>query len=309
MAATFYIVMRLLLLSLITTGVYGKDKLLIAGKGYDVSFPCENMVCFHIWKFSTTTEYIAVISNGEIQTRSYKHEDSICTLKITDLPAKDIGRHHCQQRPDAYSTHSVAPTLNFVLGKVLSLQCVFLNYVEKRHCSTKLNEWVFLTWVDEAGAKIQEDSQHHIIYKSICHITLTVVPQRPENKTYSCQATVGEKVYTSVAMFVRVPALKGRGRGFIIDVDSKPQGGKKNAVGVGVGVVGCAVLTVVVALFVVNKRRKDSQLPDESSSTPTINNAMNTDDIVYADINFPVGTDRACVHEVDSTEYATIQRK
>ncbi|KAM7368096.1 hypothetical protein PAMP_014346 [Pampus punctatissimus] len=334
MAGTFYIVMRLLLLSLITTGVYGKDNLVFTGKGYDIRFPCEDTVCFHIWQFSTTTGYIAIISNGEIQTHinTYIHEDLKCTLKIKDLTAEDIGRHHCQQRPDAFpnSTHSVTPTLNLVHG-MFSLQCVFLTYVKKRHCYTKQNQLVILTWVDEAGAKIQEDSQHQIKQKSTCHTTLTVVPQRSENKTFRCQATVGKQVHTSVELFVRVPAVKGRGRGVIIDVDPKPQGGK-DVVGVGVGMVGCAVLAVVFALFVVNKRityvycidrittsevtLKESteictemKIPDESSSTPTINNDMNTDGVVYADINFPVGSDRACVHECDSTEYATIQCK
>lgn len=34
---------------------------------------------------------------------------------------------------------------------------------------------------------------------------------------------------------------------------------------------------------------------------------MNMDDVIYADIIFPLGSDRVCVHECDSTEYACIQ--
>ena len=64
------------------------------------------MVCFHLWQFSVTDDYIAIVSNGEIQIFELEYEDSQCTLKIEDLTAEDIGRHRCQQRPDVFSPHS-----------------------------------------------------------------------------------------------------------------------------------------------------------------------------------------------------------
>ncbi|TDH00257.1 hypothetical protein EPR50_G00186570 [Perca flavescens] len=70
---------------------------------------------------------------------------------------------------------------------------------------------------------------------------------RPENKKFRSQATVGEQVQTSVELRVRVPALKGRGRGFIIDLEPENQG---------------------------------SQVPDESCNTASTNNVMNADDVI-----------------------------
>lgn len=132
MAGTAHSVMRLLLLSLIRTGkrntntissrrlsfsvsswpcllssgVKGADGLTVAERGYDITFPCEeDSVCFHIWHFSTsgTSDYIAIVSNGEIQTAKSEAEDSKCTLTIKDLTADDVGRHRCQQRSDVFS--------------------------------------------------------------------------------------------------------------------------------------------------------------------------------------------------------------
>lgn len=62
-------------------------------------------------------------------------------------------------------------------------------------------------WVDEAGAKIQEDSQHQITLGSPCDITLTVTFQSPVNKKFHCQVTVDKQVHTSVEFRVRVLGL------------------------------------------------------------------------------------------------------
>lgn len=102
---------------------------------------------------------------------------------------------------------SVAPELILMPGKTLSLQCIYLTYVEQGHCYTPLQQWVTLMWVDEVGAKIQEDSQHQIKRRYSCDITLTVILQSPENKKFRCRATVAGEVYTSVEMHVRVPGL------------------------------------------------------------------------------------------------------
>ncbi|KAF1376450.1 hypothetical protein PFLUV_G00211630 [Perca fluviatilis] len=287
MAGVVHTGMRLLLLSFITTGVNGEDGLIFAQRAYSVTFPCEeNLVCFHVWQLSTsqTIDYIAIVSNGEIQTATSVDEDSKCTLQIKDLTAEDVGRHRCQQRPDVFSRHNTSPELKLMPGKTVSLQCILLTFVEEGHCRAQLHQ-VSLTWVDEAGTEIHEDSQHQIKQESLCAVTLTLTLQRPENKKFRCQATVGEQVQTSVELRVRVPALKGRGRGFIIDLEPENQGGGGNQdmMGAAVGVGGCVVVTALVALFVVNRRRTSSQVPDESCYTASTNNVMNADDVTNCD--------------------------
>ena len=80
----------------------------MAERAYDIKYPCEDSVCFHIWQLSTsqTSDYVAIVSNGEIQTVTPEDEDSKCTLQIKDLTAEDVGRPRCQQRPDVFSSLS-----------------------------------------------------------------------------------------------------------------------------------------------------------------------------------------------------------
>lgn len=143
------------------------------------------------------------------------------------------------------------PELNLTPGKTVSLQCVLLTYVKLGHCGARLRR-VSLTWVDEAGAEIQEDSQHRIKKGSSCDVTLTVTFQSPGNKKFRCQATVDEQVQTSVELSLRVLGLyglsltgrplggeckelmiintilfvapKGRGRGLIVELEHEDQG-------------------------------------------------------------------------------------
>ncbi|XP_074471308.1 uncharacterized protein LOC141755894 isoform X2 [Sebastes fasciatus] len=292
MAGIVHVVMRLLLLlSLITSGVNGEDGLILAEQGFDISVPCEEeSVCLYMWQLSTSTsDYIAIVRNGEIQTATSEYDDSKCTLEIKDLTAEDVGRHRCQQRPDFFSPLNTSSELNLMSGKTLSLQCILLTYVEAGHFYTDDLHQVRLAWVDEAGTEIQQDSQHQIKQESLCDVTLTVSLQSPDNRKFRCQATVGEQVQTSVEF----------------------PGGNQDVIGAAVGVVGCVALTALVALFVVNRRRTNSQLPDESSSTTSTNNGMNADDdVIYADIIFPVGPpDRVWVYECESTEYACVRYK
>ncbi|XP_038582732.1 uncharacterized protein LOC119908885 [Micropterus salmoides] len=314
MAGIIHIVVRLLLLFSYVTGVNGKDGLIVAEQGYNIIFPCEeDLVCFHIWQLNTskTSDYIAIVRNGQIQTAKSEDRDSKCTQQIKALTVEDVGRHHCQQKPDVISPHnttSTPPELNLMPGKTVSLQCILLTYVKQGHCDTQLPQ-VSLTWVDESGTEIQEDSQHHIKYKSSCDITLTVNLQSPKNKKFRCQATVDEQVQTSVEMHVRDPALKGKGRGLIIELEPEKQAGNQSMISAVVGVVGCVALTALVAVFLVNRRRTSNQLPDESCDMTNTNNVMNEDDVIYADIILPVlpGSDSMRVHECESTEYACVR--
>ncbi|XP_054474763.1 uncharacterized protein LOC129107328 [Anoplopoma fimbria] len=308
MAGIVHVVMRLLLLSFITTGVNAGDGLIFTERAYDLTVPCEDdLVCFHIWKLSRRllSDYVAIVSNGAIQTATSEDKDSKCTLQIKDLTAEDVGRHRCPKRPDVSSRTS--PELNLMPGKTVTLQCILLSFLQNRHCYKALQ--VGLAWVDEAGAEIQEDSQHQIKQESPCNVILTVAFQSPPNRKFRCRATVGKQVQTSVELLVRVPALKGKGRGIVIDLKPGNQGGNRDTIGAAVGVVGCVVLAGLVALFVVNRRRRRSQLQDESCYTTSTNNVLNADDVVYADIMLPIDPDRVWVHEYESTEYACVQYK
>lgn len=88
-------------------------------------------------------------------------------------------------------------------GKTLSVECILLTYVKQRRCSIR-RQHVSLTWVDEDGAEITEDSNHQITRDSSCGTTLTVTFQSPGNKKFSCQATVDDHVQTSVELWIRV---------------------------------------------------------------------------------------------------------
>ncbi|XP_034006574.1 uncharacterized protein LOC117498529 [Trematomus bernacchii] len=306
MAGTAHLVIRLLLFSLITTGVNAEDGLILAEQNYQSSSPCEEgLVCFPVLQFnsSQTSDYFAIVSDGGIKTAT--SEDSKCTLQIT---AEDVGLHRCQQLPEVFSPLNTIPELILMPGKTVSLRCIYFTYLEPWHCYTHHRK-VKLTWVDESGAEIQEDSEQPIKRESSCDITLTVTLQSPGNKKFKCKAFVDGQAQTSVELGVRVPAPKGRGRGLVIDLEPENQGGNQNTIGLAVGVVGCAVLTALVSLFIVNRRRTMRRQVDESCYTISTNNVVNADDVIYADIILPVSPDRLQVHDCDSTVYACVRYK
>lgn len=59
-----------------------------------------------MWQISRnrTSEYVAIVSNGEIQKAV--SEDTKCHLQIKDLSADDVGHQHCQRRSNALSPNS-----------------------------------------------------------------------------------------------------------------------------------------------------------------------------------------------------------
>uniref|UniRef100_UPI0037E8D680 uncharacterized protein isoform X2 n=1 Tax=Semicossyphus pulcher TaxID=241346 RepID=UPI0037E8D680 len=241
MADIVHTAMKLLLFSIIATCLNG-DGLILAQRVYDISYPCQqDEVCFQIWQFSTseTHDYIATVSNGEIQKASTS-EDVKCKLKIRNPTAEDVGRLNCRRRPTFFS-----------------------------------------------------------------HFNITF----PGKMRFRCRATVGEQVQTSEELYVRVPGPKRGGRGFIIEAETEKQGGNQDTVGLTVGVVGCAVLSALVAVFVVKKRRTSRQLPKESCNMTTSNNDVNADDVVYAEILLPVASGRVLIQDSEPTEYAYVQNK
>lgn len=86
-------------LYLVSLGVKEADGL--SFPRYNVAYPCDDLVCYYIWHFSTTetSYYTAIVSNVEIQTVRSEDEDSKCTLHI-DLTTEAAGHYHCQSSPD-----------------------------------------------------------------------------------------------------------------------------------------------------------------------------------------------------------------
>ncbi|KAG7240294.1 hypothetical protein INR49_027105 [Caranx melampygus] len=148
---------------------------------------------------------------------------------------------------------TAAPVLNLLPAKPLSLQCVALTYVDLRRCSSS---GISLTWVDEAGVAIQEDTYHQINRRSLCNTTLTVSFQEPGTRRLRCQVAVDGEVQAAAELLVRSPVLRGKGRGLYIELEPEPQDSNQDVIGAAVGVAGCVVLTAVIALFFVNRRRR-----------------------------------------------------
>lgn len=93
--------------------------------------------------------------------------------------------------------------INLTPGKAVSLQCVLL---EQGHSG---EQQVSLTWVDETGAEVQQDSYQQLTRDSACDTTLTVSVQSPGLKKFKCQMTVNQKFSTAVALRLRVSGLWG----------------------------------------------------------------------------------------------------
>ncbi|KAF7648995.1 hypothetical protein LDENG_00149110 [Lucifuga dentata] len=299
----------MLLLPFIQTGVNGDENLILAGKSYAVSFPChEEFICFHMWQFSTN-DYIAIVKNGEIKLKRTRPKTGRCILEIKDLSIEDVGHYHCQPRPDFVSQHYTPSSIsesNLTPAKMVSLHCVLLAYVESRSCITELNRRVWLTWVDEADAAIPEDSEHQINYQSNCDVTLIVTSQVFQHKKFRCSANVAGEIKTSVDFPYR--AVGGRGRGMLMPpTDPEQKDGNQEVIGGAVASVGGVVLMAVVALFVVNQRRANNQLPDDTNYTTNADNNENEDDVVYTEIILPAGSEIVRNHECHSTDYASIR--
>lgn len=63
-------------------------------QGYDVVFPCEgDLFCLHMW--SSARDFIAVATNGRIQTRSETR--SGCSLPITNQADGVVLPRFCQR--------------------------------------------------------------------------------------------------------------------------------------------------------------------------------------------------------------------
>ncbi|XP_075996006.1 uncharacterized protein LOC142990149 isoform X2 [Genypterus blacodes] len=240
---------------------------------------------------------IQTVQNGVIQSKLTNQSNS-CTLQ-TNKVREDIGEYRCQQRPDTFSQHNTLSSASET--NVTSLQCALLG---GRRCTTTSGQRVQLQWVDENGNELQ-DSSDQLRYRSKCNVTLTV-GQTLENQRFRCKATVGIKVQTSQAFPI---SMKGRGKGRgIIHASDPEQGGNQDAIGAGVGVGGCVVLTALAALFVVKRRRANSlQLHDDTDRTTCDDYDGDADDVIYADIILPTRQGTVRHIECQSTEYACVR--
>ncbi|XP_028295788.1 uncharacterized protein LOC114457866 [Gouania willdenowi] len=307
MTEAIRVVPKLLLTFLFLTGSHRNDFLVFADSRY-IKYSCSaDIVCFYLWNFGTSKPggFIGIVSNGEMGTSESPGDDSKCYLPFEDLTAEDVGGHQCRKESGVVRSYRNAPVLKLTPEKPVALQCVFLKYVKYKHCY-HLSQKVRLTWVDESGAQIEEDPQHQIQHQSPCAVTLHMALKSPQTRTVRCQMTVGDIVQTSVQLLVRLPERKGKR---ILFEPEHQEHNQQDVIGAAVGVVGCVVLTAMVAAFVVNKRRArtNTQPSDESLNTVDPNNEADINDVIYTEIMFPAGTGRKWVKECEDTEYAAVR--
>ncbi|XP_051908897.1 uncharacterized protein LOC127592295 isoform X1 [Hippocampus zosterae] len=324
-------VMRLLIFPLVITGIN------VDGDSLELTFPCTNSVCYHIWRFTQKSERIHVVltSNGEMmQSARVESQEGKCTRKLERLTEDNIGLHYCKITDDAFTPQSEPPVFKVAPGFDVSFHCTLLSFLTRTRCSKTRKFDVRLRWVDRTGQEISDNMHYRISQKSRCDVTLTVTLQTPGSEEFRCQAIVGEKSWTSAEMRVQVPVPKGRGKGrgdFNVK-EVNPQGMElsplsfENAlkmpnmpqksfvsifpidshykVGVVVAVLACAMLTALAAMFVVFRRRKAANLHD--ASCPAGIHDHVADDVIYADVVLPVGPDRVSFSQGQDTEYACI---
>ncbi|XP_029902667.1 uncharacterized protein LOC115355884 [Myripristis murdjan] len=217
----------------------------------------------------------------------------------------------CHKKKDSSLSAALSTTESNVMpGQTVTLHCALLTNRRRRFCGTQQHRDIRLKWVDEAGDDVLEDSQHQIWPQSPCDVTLTVALQRDDRRKFKCQATVNEEFTASEEIPLRVPGRKGRGRGMMIELDTEDNedsGGQQEVTGVAVGVVGCVVLAAVVALFVLNRKRANRQLSDVPGDTTSADDDGSADDVTYADINLPTGSEALRDTEYQATVYASIR--
>ncbi|KAM9779096.1 uncharacterized protein ACBT44_000638 isoform 1-T1 [Syngnathus typhle] len=299
--------MTLLMLPLIIAGLNGDTDNL------RLMFPCDNSVCYHFWRFSTGTRRldVAITSNGRMMgSTGDNNQDIKCSEKLQRLTDDTVGLHYCKITENAFVPQNEAPEFKVAPGFGVSFQCTLVHFLTLRHCSLSERSSVHLTWVDQDGREVRDNSNYHISQRSQCDVTLTVTLQAPGSEAFRCRARVGKSPgdsWISAAMRVQVPVpkMKGKGRGnFNLD-DVEPQGGSRYQVGVILAVAALAVVTALAAMFVVVRRRKAANLSLAACPTPVHNHVA--DDVVYADVVFPVGADRISFTQGQDTEYASVR--
>nr|XP_049613451.1 uncharacterized protein LOC125990372 isoform X2 [Syngnathus scovelli] len=297
--------MTLLLLPLIIAGLIGDTGNL------QLTFPCSNSVCYHFWRFSRGTQRIDVVITSNGQMMGDNNQDIKCS-KTLQRPTDDtIGLHYCKITENAFVPQNEVPEFKVAPGFGVSFQCTLVNFLTLGHCLISPRSSVHLVWVDQDGLEVHDNSNYHISQRSQCDVTLTVTLQAPGSEAFRCLARVGksENPWFSAAMRVQVlvPKMKGKGRGnFNLD-DVEPQVGISYQVGViSAAVAALAVLTALVAMFVVVRRRKAANLSIAASCpTPVHNHAE--DDVIYADVAFPVDADEISSTQGQDTEYACVR--
>ncbi|XP_061668063.1 uncharacterized protein LOC133496457 isoform X2 [Syngnathoides biaculeatus] len=296
--------MRLLLvLPFVVAGLNG------GALALELSFPCGDSVCYHIWTFTprTASVDVALVSNAEMKATAagVNDRDARCTERLRPRTQKTRELHYCKFPGEAFVAQNDVPEVKATPGDVVSFQCILVSYLTLGHCFVADRLEVFLLWVDRAGAVVQDTSGHRIRRKSPCDVRLTVTLQAPGREAFRCRARVGAITWTSVDMRVQVPAPKGKGRGGFTLEGVEPQGNSRFQVGVVVAVLACAALTALAAMFVVVRRRKASNLAE--APCPIANSNQVPDDVVYADVVLPDAPETVSFSHAEDTEYACVR--
>nr|XP_057912222.1 uncharacterized protein LOC131106804 isoform X2 [Doryrhamphus excisus] len=306
----------LLLLPLMDAGAHADSD---DAETFDIAFPCPDLVCYHVWSLRSrrTQEDIVIVHNGRIKEAERSNQDAQCSVPVQRGTEDHDGTHYCKRPDEVFTPQKSVPEVSVFPGQVWSFHCLLLASSGQGVCHTARGRPVHLSWVDQAGVAVQEDSEHSIRYQSSCHVTLTLTFQGPARETLKCRAQVGDRVWTSEELQVQVAAPRGKGRGgFGVDVE-EPQASVRYQVGVVVGVLACAALAALAAMFVIAKRRKTADAVEATSaSCPSHHvedDAVYADvvyaDVVYADVVLPAGAREVSFCRGHATEYACLRHQ
>ncbi|KAL0964435.1 hypothetical protein UPYG_G00323790 [Umbra pygmaea] len=220
--------MALLISVLHFTGVSGGYLNVFYSAGDDVSLPCANVVhpdCSStVWLYNRAGSQAPVekVVMGQIQNEGESPErlnlGTYCSLDICNISIEDTGVYVCQQYIDkgrkkvekdsviqlSVLTMSVStPEETFNDSLTVTLTCSLLTYGGPDTCDYFLQDGISLSWVNETGAVLLEDSSYKLTMTSGCNISLVVPLQTMENdRKWLCQ--LSEKTRKSFVYLISV---------------------------------------------------------------------------------------------------------
>ncbi|XP_029923699.1 uncharacterized protein LOC115370700 [Myripristis murdjan] len=202
--------MGLVVAALLLPGVGGAEHTLFhyAPVGDDVTLPCGDVPrrdCSSVsWSFykGGDVRYTQEVLRGTVSEKSDKASrlsvSSNCSLRVRDLRAGDAGSYLCDQHGDGgtqinvylslLSISSPSRVTDLTPGGNLVLSCFLFSYYNAGMCKGYSSLGFSLSWLDEDGAALQNNSRYELIQGSSCNVTLAVrLQQEDNNRKWRCQ--------------------------------------------------------------------------------------------------------------------------
>ncbi|XP_005474921.1 uncharacterized protein LOC102082482 [Oreochromis niloticus] len=192
--------MRVLLLtSLLLTGARCKKNVFMYSTvGGDALLPCmASSDCSAIsWTFfnkGTDVRFVHEVVNGKVTADSDKSSrmtfTSNCSISLRNLRVRDAGSYVClkndQPVTDVYlsllTISSFSTFTDLQPGGILTLTCIFFTYYDAGSCKSYSKSVFGLSWVDEDGRKLPNNSRYNLNGHTRCNITLVTKLQKEDN--------------------------------------------------------------------------------------------------------------------------------